>query len=104
MNFKACVFAAALLLSGNVVSANVSVELVKVEAPVILEDHNQRIDAAILAILVEEHATELFSISVEDAWSSYNSGTLVITELQTGEEYSLVMDGITEILIMDNAN
>ena len=100
MNFKACVFAAALLLTGNFVSANQTVELVKVEAPVV-QNQNQKIDAAILTLIVEVHATQLYTLSVEQSWEAYYNGDLVITELDPGIEYKLVHDGVVEILILD---
>ena len=100
MNFKACVFAAALLLSGNVVSASNSVELYTVEAPAI-QNQNQRIDIAILTMLVEDYATDFYTLSVEDAWAAYNSGALEITELTQGEEYKMVYGGILELAIVD---
>ena len=103
MNFKACVFAAAMLLTGNVVSANDSVELVSIEAPV-TQNLNQRIDAAILAILVEDYATDFYSLSVEDAWTAYYNGSLEITEIVPGEEYKMVHGGILEMAILDTQN
>ena len=101
MNFKACVFAAALLLTGNFVSANNAVELTSFEAPVV-QNQNQKIDAAILALLVEEYATDLYGLSVEQSWEAYYNGELEITEVVPGEEYKLVHGGNLEICILDN--
>ena len=101
MNFKACVFAAALLLTGNFVSANNAVELNPFGAPVV-QNQNQKIDAAILAHIIEDHATDLFNLSAEDAWAAYYSGELEITELVPGEEYKLVYGNIVEGLLVDS--
>ena len=101
MNFKACVFAAALLLTGNFVSANNTVELTSFEAPVV-QIQNQKIDAAILALIVEDHATVLFGLSVEQSWEAYYNGELEITELVPGEEYKLVYSNVSEILLVDS--
>ncbi len=103
MNFKACVFAAAMLLTGNVVSANYSVELFPIEAPVI-QNENQRIDAAILTVLVEDYATDFYSLSVEDAWAAYYDNSLTISEVVPGEEYKMVYGGILEMAILDTQN
>lgn len=102
MNFKSFFTAAALLLSGTVVSANVSSTSVELTAaPEITLVTTQKIDAAILQSLVEDHATQLYTLSVEDAWADYYSGDLVITELNPGEKYKLVKGGLLNIVIMD---
>jgi|GEM_PF-3697807 len=102
MNFKSFFTAAALLLSGTAVSANISFSSVELNAaPEIALVTTQKIDAAILELLVEEYATELYTLSVEGAWSAYHSGELEITELTAGEKYRLSKGGIIDIIYID---
>ena len=103
MIFKALIVAAYMLPMGisNPISNQVkSVEPV-IEVPVMAEKLS--ISQPILTELIEVHATELFTLTIEEAWQAYDSSDLVITELSPNKLYKLVYDGILEIVVVDSA-
>lgn len=94
--------AATMLLWVNFVpTSNVkSVEPTFVAAPAI--EVLQKMTSETEIYLIEEEATSLFLLTVDDAWYKYNNGELTITELAPDQHYLLELDHIIEEVYIDN--
>lgn len=82
-------------------NVNTSVEP-QIEVPVVAE--LSLISQPILTELLEVHATELYSLTIEESWQAYHGGTLVITELSPNKLYRLNYDGILEIVFTEGGS
>lgn len=101
MIFKALIVAAYMLPMGFSTPIATQVKTVEptIEVPVMAEKLS--ISQPILTELIEVHATELYTLSVEEAWQAYDLSDLTITELSPNKLYKLVYDGILEIVVTE---